>query len=82
MKKSQIIFADLKAEPTGIIPNGDDFKGIIVVKNTSQRNLTVNVTGVIRSVMYTGETKHLLKSKKSENIAVGAGESKLRIHYE
>ena len=58
-----------------IIPNGENFTCIIDVKNTSKQRLTINLTGVIKSMQYTGQDKMLVKRQKFEKIQIEAGTS-------
>ena len=67
---------DLSTEPNEIILNGDEFTLVIDVKNTSKRKLTVNLTGVISTILYTGEVKTLIKRQEFEGIKIDAGKSK------
>ena len=55
-----------------MIPNGDNFICKIDVKNTSEQKLTVNLTGVISSMQYTGEVKMLIKRQKFEEVEIDA----------
>ena len=66
---------DLSTKPNEIL-NGDDFTLVIDVKNTSKRKLTVNLTGVISTILYTGEVKTLIKREEFEGIKIDAGKSK------
>lgn len=58
-----------------VIPSGENFTCIIDVKNTSKRNLTINLTGVISSMQYTGQAKLLVKRQKFEKLEISAGKS-------
>ena len=53
-----------------VIPNGENFTCIVEVKNTSKQRLTINLTGVIKSMQYTGQDKMLVKRQKFENLEI------------
>ena len=58
-----------------VIPSGENFTCIVDVKNTSKQRLTINLTGVIKSMQYTGQDKMLVKRQKFEKIQIEAGTS-------
>lgn len=47
------------------------------VKNKSQKDLTVNLTGVISSIKYTGFVWSLVKKQKYENVKISGGKGTL-----
>jgi hypothetical protein len=49
---------------------------VINVKNQSKERLTVNLTGVISSIRYTGAVWSLVKRQKFENVEIGGEKSK------
>jgi hypothetical protein len=50
---------------------------VINVKNKSKESVTVNLTGVISSIRYTGEVWSLVKKQKFEDVEIDGGRSKL-----
>jgi hypothetical protein len=50
---------------------------VINVKNKSKESVTVNLTGVISSIRYTGKVWSLVKKQKFEDVEIDGGRSKL-----
>ncbi|CAB4006660.1 -glutamine gamma-glutamyltransferase 4 [Paramuricea clavata] len=46
---------------------------VMNVKNKSKESVTVNLTGVISSIRYTGDVWSLVKKEKFENVEIGGG---------
>ena len=51
---------------------------VVNVKNKSKENLTVNLTGVISSIRYTGAVWSLVKKQKFENVDIGGGKTVIK----
>ena len=49
----------------------------IKVTNKSNKDLTVNLTGVVSSIKYTGFVWSLVKKEKFENVKIGGGKGTL-----
>ena len=54
---------------------GKSVSCVINVKNKSKEHLTVNLTGVISSITYTGAVRSLVKKQKFENVDISGGKT-------
>jgi hypothetical protein len=52
------------------------------VKNKSRETLTVNLTGVISSIRYTGAVWSLVKNQKFENVEICGGKGRFNCKYD